>query len=130
MPRLRFIGASILAAALVLGLVGGPVAEARPGGGATAVSGPVFAWILLDVETGQVLGELNADALTYPASLTKMMTLYLTFEALNRGRVRLDQPFRFPPRRRAALAEQARPASGRDGAGARPDPRGRHPIGQ
>src|SRR5215210_6691958 len=91
MPRLRFIGASILAAALVLGLVGGPTAEARPGGGATAVSGPVFAWILLDAGTGQVLGEQNADALTYPASLTKMMTLYLTFEALNQGRIRLDQ---------------------------------------
>ena len=31
--------------------------------------------------------------LTYPASLTKMMTLYLTFEALNQGRVRTDQLF-------------------------------------
>ncbi len=72
---------------------GGPAAEARPGGGATAVSGPVFAWILLDAETGQVLGEQNADVLTYPASLTKMMTLYLTFEALNQGRIRLDQLF-------------------------------------
>ena len=34
---------------------------------------------------------MNADAITYPASLTKMMTLYLTFEALNAGRLRLDQ---------------------------------------
>ena len=68
-------------------------AEARARGGATAVSGPVFAWILLDAETGQVLGEQNADVLTYPASLTKMMTLYLTFEALNQGRIRLDQLF-------------------------------------
>jgi len=38
-----------------------------------------------------VLRELNADVVTYPASLTKMMTLYLTFEALNQGRLRLDQ---------------------------------------
>jgi D-alanyl-D-alanine carboxypeptidase len=91
MGRLRFIGASILAAALVLGLPGGRMAEARPGDGATYVSGPVFAWILLDAGTGQVLGEQNADMLTYPASLTKMMTLYLTFEALNQGRIRLDQ---------------------------------------
>ena len=59
----------------------------------TAVSGPVFAWMLLDAETGQVLSEQNADVLTYPASLTKMMTLYLTFEALNQGRVRTDQLF-------------------------------------
>jgi len=34
---------------------------------------------------------MNADSITYPASLTKMMTLYLTFEALNSGRLRLDQ---------------------------------------
>ncbi len=34
---------------------------------------------------------MNADAITYPASLTKMMTLYLTFEALNSGRLGLDQ---------------------------------------
>jgi D-alanyl-D-alanine carboxypeptidase len=54
-------------------------------------SGPVFEWILLDAETGQVLSEQNADVLTYPASLTKMMTLYLVFEALNQGRIRLDQ---------------------------------------
>src|SRR6516164_1419241 len=47
--------------------------------------------IMTDVETGQVLDQENADAITYPASLTKMMTLYLTFEALNAGRLRLDQ---------------------------------------
>ena len=47
--------------------------------------------IVLDADTGRVLSELNADAITYPASLTKMMTLYLTFEALNTGRLRLDQ---------------------------------------
>ena len=47
--------------------------------------------IVIDAETGQVLSEVNADAITYPASLTKMMTLYLTFEALNQGRLRLDQ---------------------------------------
>jgi D-alanyl-D-alanine carboxypeptidase len=52
---------------------------------------PVGESIVLDANTGQVLSEANADAITYPASLTKMMTLYLTFEALNTGRLRLDQ---------------------------------------
>ena len=52
---------------------------------------PVGELIVLDADTGRVLSELNADAITYPASLTKMMTLYLTFEALNTGRLRLDQ---------------------------------------
>ena len=42
-------------------------------------------------QTGQVLSQENPDAITYPASLTKMMTLYLTFEALNAGKLRLDQ---------------------------------------
>lgn len=55
--------------------------------------GPVLVGesILIDVEMGRVLSEENADAITYPASLTKMMTLYLTFEALNAGQIRLDQ---------------------------------------
>ena len=52
---------------------------------------PVSELIVLDADTGRVLSESNADAITYPASLTKMMTLYLTFEALNTGRLRLDQ---------------------------------------
>jgi D-alanyl-D-alanine carboxypeptidase len=52
---------------------------------------PVSESIVLDASTGQVVSEANADAITYPASLTKMMTLYLTFEALNTGRLRLDQ---------------------------------------
>ncbi len=52
---------------------------------------PVGASIVLDADTGRVLSEDNADAITYPASLTKLMTLYLTFEALNSGHLRLDQ---------------------------------------
>lgn len=47
--------------------------------------------ILIDAGTGEVLEAMNADALTYPASLTKMMTLYLTFEALHAGRLSWDQ---------------------------------------
>ena len=47
--------------------------------------------IVIDADTGRVLSEVNADEITYPASLTKMMTLYLTFEALHSGRLRLDQ---------------------------------------
>ncbi|QCO00850.1 D-alanyl-D-alanine carboxypeptidase [Azospirillum argentinense] len=50
-----------------------------------------YAAIVVDARTGEVLHEENADTLTYPASLTKMMTLYLTFDALDEGRLRLDQ---------------------------------------
>ena len=47
--------------------------------------------LVIDAASGQVLQAYNADALTYPASLTKMMTLYLTFDALRQGRVKLNQ---------------------------------------
>ncbi|PWC34470.1 D-alanyl-D-alanine carboxypeptidase [Azospirillum sp. TSO35-2] len=47
--------------------------------------------IIVDARTGQVLIDQDADAITHPASLTKMMTLYLTFDALDDGRLTLDQ---------------------------------------
>jgi D-alanyl-D-alanine carboxypeptidase len=50
-----------------------------------------YASIIIDGDTGQVLQEANADDVNYPASLTKMMTLYLAFEALGDGRLKLDQ---------------------------------------
>ena len=46
--------------------------------------------IVIDAETGTVISESNADAPHFPASLTKMMTLYLIFEALDKGRIKLD----------------------------------------
>jgi D-alanyl-D-alanine carboxypeptidase len=70
-----------------------------------ALAGAIFLWsspssariaktdssIIIDADTGQVLSEHNADAKAYPASLTKMMTLYLAFEALESGQITLDQ---------------------------------------
>jgi len=53
-----------------------------------------YAAFVMDAQTGQVLHAANADTRNYPASLTKMMTLYMTFEALEKGRLRLDQPLR------------------------------------
>lgn len=50
-----------------------------------------YASIVLDADSGQVLHEVNADTRNYPASLTKMMTLYLAFEALDEGRLALNQ---------------------------------------
>jgi D-alanyl-D-alanine carboxypeptidase len=58
---------------------------------AKKASGPVAAEILMDAGSGKILQARNADTLTYPASLTKMMTLMLTFEALDRGTLRLNQ---------------------------------------
>ena len=45
--------------------------------------------MVIDAETGDVLHEYRADHKVYPASLTKIMTLYLTFDALKKGRLSL-----------------------------------------
>nr|WP_037082319.1 D-alanyl-D-alanine carboxypeptidase [Neorhizobium vignae] len=55
-----------------------------------AAAGPKYAGIVVDAKTGKVLYSEDPDGLRYPASLTKMMTLYLTFEALEAGRISLD----------------------------------------
>ncbi|RWB57788.1 D-alanyl-D-alanine carboxypeptidase family protein [Mesorhizobium sp.] len=46
-----------------------------------------YAAIVVDASTGKTLFEVNSTAQRYPASLTKMMTLYMLFEALESGRV-------------------------------------------
>ena len=56
--------------------------------------------ILIDVATGAVLAARNADEPVAPASLTKMMTLYLTFRAIEAGQLKLDS--RLEVSRRAA----------------------------
>ena len=51
-----------------------------------------YAAIVIDARSGTVLSQDHADELRFPASLTKMMTLYLTFEALRDHRVTLTEP--------------------------------------
>ena len=50
-----------------------------------------YADIVIDAESGQILHASSPDQLRHPASLTKMMTLYLTFQALEAGRIGLNQ---------------------------------------
>lgn len=50
------------------------------------------AWVLMDHGTGQVLAANDPDARIEPASLTKLMTAYLTFSALKAGTIAADQP--------------------------------------
>jgi D-alanyl-D-alanine carboxypeptidase len=54
-----------------------------------------YAAIVVDANTGKTLFSSSADAARYPASLTKMMTLYLTFEALNAGKIKKSTKVRF-----------------------------------
>ncbi|WP_428536230.1 D-alanyl-D-alanine carboxypeptidase family protein [Rhodopila sp.] len=50
-----------------------------------------YSSIVVDANNGDVLEDVNADQPRHPASLTKMMTLYVTFEALRDRRISLDQ---------------------------------------
>ena len=55
-----------------------------------AVAAPYRAVLVADMDSGRVLYQENATVPNYPASLTKIMTLYLTFDALEHGRLHLD----------------------------------------
>src|SRR3546814_2185718 len=50
-----------------------------------------YSAIVVDADTGRVLHAQDPDAARYPASLTKMMTLYMTFDALKEGRLKMIQ---------------------------------------
>ena len=49
-----------------------------------------YAALVMDARTGEVLHARNADTRLHPASLTKMMTLYVAFQAIERGEISLD----------------------------------------
>ncbi|WP_341369095.1 D-alanyl-D-alanine carboxypeptidase family protein [Yoonia sp. BS5-3] len=51
-----------------------------------------YAAMVMDARTGEVLHSRNADTPLHPASLTKMMTLYIAFQAIQRGEITLDTP--------------------------------------
>ena len=61
----------------------GNVAQAAP-----------YAAMVMDARSGEVLHSRNADTRLHPASLTKMMTLYVAFEAVRRGELTLDTPIK------------------------------------
>lgn len=70
----------VFVAALLVGL-GGFAGAAHAG----------YAAIVVDAQTGQVLNEVNADVANHPASLAKMMTLYIAFQELRSGKLTIDQ---------------------------------------
>lgn len=72
-------------------------AQAKSSGNSVVVSrpgGPQYESIVVDADTGRVLHEVNADIASPPASLTKMMTLYMLFDALKKGEVRMNTPMK------------------------------------
>src|SRR3712207_8811815 len=65
--------------------------KARPSGGGYT---PPYAAMVVDAKTGRTLYAENEDEPRFPASVTKVMTLYLLFEQLERGKVSLSTPLR------------------------------------
>ncbi|MEM8791658.1 MAG: serine hydrolase [Pseudomonadota bacterium] len=75
----RLIKALVVSATAVCFLMVAMPASAAP-----------YAAIVMDMRDGSVMHSRSADRRQHPASLTKMMTLYLTFEAVRNGQISLD----------------------------------------
>ncbi len=80
LPRLALL-------ALLFGIGAPQVAAAQIPYVSVPTSEPRYAAIVMDARTGEILYDKRADSPRYPASLTKIMTLYLAFEALASGRL-------------------------------------------
>jgi D-alanyl-D-alanine carboxypeptidase len=74
-------------------------------GGSTGYQ-PPYAAIVVDANSGRVLHASNPDSLRHPASITKIMTLYLLFEQLEAGKLKLDS--RLPVSAHAAAQEPSK----------------------
>jgi D-alanyl-D-alanine carboxypeptidase len=79
-----------LALALTAGIAPAEAARKKRGGGYN----PPYAAMVIDAKTGRMLHGVNENALRHPASITKVMTLYMLFEQMERGRFRMDSPLR------------------------------------
>lgn len=77
----------LLSITVVLMVVIAPAQRAYAAEGAVTISAPSA--ILLEASTGKVIYEQNADQVCSPASITKIMTLLLIFESLDRGDIKL-----------------------------------------
>src|SRR5687768_15302783 len=79
---------AVSAAALALA---GMLAAPAHAGLARLARSPYVGAIVVNADNGTVLYEDRADQRTYPASVTKMMTMLLALEHLERGSIRLDE---------------------------------------
>ncbi len=83
----------IAATCLVLASISSAQAKA-PAHAASAPYAPPYSELVVDNRTGKTLYAVNPDAQRHPASITKVMTLYLLFEELDAGRLSLNSPIK------------------------------------
>src|SRR5690606_31004085 len=86
-----------VAAAAILALTVS-AAPSLQGARATGSDEVRYAAIVVDANSGEVLFARRADSQRYPASITKVMTLYLVFEAMADGRISPDDYVTISPR--------------------------------
>jgi serine-type D-Ala-D-Ala carboxypeptidase (penicillin-binding protein 5/6) len=83
----------ILSRRLLAGLLMGAALLFGPGA-ANAIDTLAKQALIVDYETGSVLFDKNAGESIHPASMTKLMTLYILFDQLKQGKLKLDDTFR------------------------------------
>ncbi len=94
----RRVFASLLALTALLAALMSPAAAAA----ASFTTEPKYAAIVVDATTGEVIYARRADSPRYPASITKVMTLYLAFEAMAAGKLKPTDRVVMSPRAAAA----------------------------
>jgi D-alanyl-D-alanine carboxypeptidase (penicillin-binding protein 5/6) len=93
-PR-RLLAAALLGATAMFGALTPTLASAQV---YATPQQSKYAAVVVDAASGEVLYARRADSPRYPASITKVMTLYLTFEALAAGKLSLDDQIVMSPR--------------------------------
>ncbi|WP_238940513.1 D-alanyl-D-alanine carboxypeptidase family protein, partial [Pseudoroseomonas ludipueritiae] len=81
--------AGIAGAALLLGVL--------PGAASAQIGSARYSAVVMEPRTGNLLIADDPDELRHPASLTKMMTLYMLFDAIRAGHISLDTPLAMSP---------------------------------
>lgn len=66
------------------------------------------AWLVMDGDSGQILGESNAHAQRAPASLTKMMVAYLSLQQIHAGKLSMDEQLSVPPEVEQVASDETR----------------------
>ena len=91
---------------------------------------PPYASIVVDANSGKVMAAANADSPRHPASLTKMMTLYLLFERLQAGKIKLTTEMQVSAHAAAMAPSKLELEARREHRGRGRHQNDRHQVGQ
>ena len=107
-----------------------PLGRLLPAQARAQIGSDRYSSIVVDAATGNVLEAANPDAPRHPASLAKLMTLYMAFEALRDRRISLQQMVPVSPHAAATEPTKARAGARHAADGGGGDPRPGHQVRQ